>query len=109
MWHDFLWWFDDLAWWKKSLFIIKFCAAIIAGWIVIFYDPPVESDGYNQFYIAQTNYWMSRDDYREKAEAHCQSFGLTVVKYESRNPYGRVNTRRFSSIHHFFTCGKASD
>ena len=101
----FLWWFDDLAWWKKSLFIIKFFAALIAGWIVIFYQPPIESDGNNQFYIANTNYVIGKDAYRERAEAHCKSFGLRMISFESRNPYNRQNTRRFSSLSHFFKCG----
>ena len=101
---DFLWWFDDLAWWKKGLFIFKTIGLIIviAAWL--FYVPTVQSLGGNKFEIHHINKIMSRHDYYLMGEEHCQSLGLEITNYEAKNPYDRVNTRRHSAISTFFSC-----
>ena len=101
---DFLWWFDDLAWWKKAIFIFKTIGLVILIWVKFFYVPPVQSLGNNNFEIRHHNRVMSRHDYYIRAEEHCQNLGLKITNYEAKNPFGARNTRNHSAISHFFSC-----
>ena len=101
---NFLWWFDDLVWWKKGVFIFKTLGLIILISAYLFYIPQVQPLGNNNFSISHINKLMSRHDYYLMGEEHCESLGLTITDYEAKNPYNRENTRRLSTLHHFFSC-----